>query len=99
MPDITMYGKMSKEDLAIELADVCNTLQSRIRELGGLVQDYNNDYYVAYFRAPGNSVSAKEREAEYSCLTLINERAVLDAEINALTVAKECIETILTYAP
>ena len=96
--DITTYGRLSKYELANELADVCNTLQAKMRELGALTQDYNNDYYVQYFRAPGNSVASKEREAEYACLQILNDRAVLEGEINALTVVKECIETIIEYA-
>lgn len=99
MLDITTYGKLTKEELCSELADVTNTLQSKLRELGGLTQDYNNEFYPLYFRAPGNSVSAKEREANYGCLQMVNDLAVLDGEIKALTIVKECIETILTHAP
>jgi len=98
MPDITTYGKMSRDELLNELADVTNTLQARLRELGGVTQDYNNEFYPLYFRAPGSSVTAKEKEANYGCLQLINDLAVLDGEIKALTVIKSCIETILPYA-
>lgn len=98
MLDVTSYGKLTRSELVSELADVTNTLQSRLREYGATTEDYNSQFYAAYIRVPGNSVAAKERDANYDCLPVVNELALLDAEIKALTTIRDCITTILPYA-
>lgn len=96
--DSTPYGKMNRQELADELYVLSDELRRRHIELGALTQDYNNDFYPEYFRAPGNSVTAKEKEANYKCLLLVNDLAVLNSEVHALEVMITCLTTILPYA-
>lgn len=98
MEQITNYGKLSAPQLRDELVSVVATLQSRVRELGGLQADINRVWYPAYAREPASSVSAKERAAEYACLDLINDKQEIEADVHALTVARDLIVTILPYA-
>lgn len=98
MIDCTKLGVMTQRELVDQLAQVTGNLESRIRELGGLTQDKNNDWYPAYFQAPANSVAAKEREAEFKCLPMINDMGMLQAEIDALTTIRDCIIVIIRYA-
>lgn len=81
-----------------ELDIVSNTLASRHRELGSVTQDYNNEFYHAYVRAPASSVAAKEREANYQSLTILNDMALIEAEIKALEVIVSCLLTMIPYA-
>ena len=98
MDSATAYGRMSVSRLIEELEGITLTLSSRMRELGSLTQDYNNDFYPTYFRTPGNSVAAKEREANYQCLQHLNEIALVEADIRALTTLRDLLLTMLPYA-
>lgn len=99
MEQVTNLGKLNKPQLRNELVDIVSTLQSRLREYGGIVADYNSSYYPAYAQCPSNSVSAKERAAEYECLDQLNDKVQLEAELRALTAVRDLIVTILPYAP
>jgi hypothetical protein len=94
----TTYGRMTQAELMHELDMVSNTLASRHRELGSITQDYNNEFYHAYVRAPSSSVAAKEREVNYQCLTILNDLALIEAELKSLEVMRTLILTLLPYA-
>jgi hypothetical protein len=96
--DTTTYGRLTRSELITELLTITGMLSTRCRELGSVTADYNREFYPAYFVAPGNSVSAKEREANYKCITLLNEMVELEAEIKSLEIIKHLIETILPHA-
>jgi hypothetical protein len=95
----TAYGRLSRGELIEELFQVFNTLAARIKELGALQQDYNNEYYPSYYRAPGNSVAAKEKEAEYNSLQLMNDLALCKADIDMLTACRDLLYFVIPYAP
>lgn len=96
--NITEYGRLSRADLITELCSVTNTLQSRIRELGGITHEYNITFYDAYAKEPGNSVAAKERAANFHCVPLLNDLADVEGEIKALTITRDTLLAILPYA-
>jgi hypothetical protein len=98
MESIFNYGKLTRVQLRSELVEVTATLTSRIRESAALHSDYNRSFYPAYAREPSNSVAAKDRAAEFACIDQLNDRLLLDAEVKALTEARDLIVTILPYA-
>lgn len=98
MEPITTYGKMSRGQLLNELGDVTSSLAGRIKELGALQADINNDWYPIYAREPSNSVAAKEKAANYACLAMLNDKEFLLAEIHWLTSAKECLMVMVKHA-
>jgi hypothetical protein len=95
--DLTIYGKLLPDELCEELAEVTALLYSKFKELAATKSDYNREWYPIYFRSPGNSVAAKEREANYECLQLLDDIDTLEADIAALTAGKECLTVILSY--
>jgi hypothetical protein len=98
MHPATAYGRLSRTELIDELFEVVNTLAAKIKELGALQQDYNNEYYPTYFRAPGNSVAAKEKEAEYNSLPMLNDMALIRADIEVLTTCRDLLYFVIPYA-
>jgi hypothetical protein len=98
MEPVNNYGKLSRQALITELVEVSATLTARLRELGGLKQDHNNSFYPAYFRAPGNSVASKEREAEYQTQDIINEMGHVEADIEILSKNRELLLFLIPYA-
>jgi hypothetical protein len=99
MHPATAYGRLTRLELIEELLEVINTLNGKMKELGALQQDYNNDYFPAYWRAPGNSVASKEKEAEYACLAMLNDMALIRADIDVLTSLKDLLYFVIPYAP
>jgi hypothetical protein len=97
MEQVNNYGKLTRPQLIDELTQVVSTLNARIREYGGLIQDRNNTWYPAYFRAPGTSVTAKEKEADYSAIEILNDIALIEADIRALTNARDCLHMVMKY--
>jgi hypothetical protein len=91
----TEYGKLSKDELLQELGEVSATLASRLKEVGALQEDLNNSWYPAYAQSASGSVAAKEREAEFACLDLMNEKMMVQAEIAHLTVLRDCLVTVI----
>jgi hypothetical protein len=98
MESITELGKMNRQQLATELVGIVATLASRIRELGALQSDINHVWYPAYAQEPATSVAAKERAAEYASIHLLEDKSSLLADIDALTVTRDLIVTLLRYA-
>jgi hypothetical protein len=86
-------------ELINEYVGICTVLSAKCKELGAVTADYNHDFYPSYFAAPGSSVTAKEKEANYKCLSLLNEKITLESEIQSLHIIKQLIETIIPYAP
>jgi hypothetical protein len=96
MRDTTTYGKLDHDELRDELVEVCAALIEAINELPPLTADKNRSWIEGYARSPGNSVAAKEREAEYQTLDVTNELTEVNLRIRALTVKRELLE--LLYA-
>ena len=97
MYQVTEYGKLNVPQLLEHLELVSNSIANNIRELASVTDDYNVEFYNAYARAATNSVAGKEREAEYQCLQLINQKLHLTAELDALNTIRDLIQLILEY--
>lgn len=99
MHPATAYGRLTRSELIEELFEVFNTLAARIKELGALTQDFNNEYFPSYFRSPGQSVAAKEKEADYNCLQIKNDIELCKADIDMLTACRDLLYFVIPYAP
>jgi hypothetical protein len=97
MRDTTTYGKLSPLDLKDELVEVCAALTAAYTELGPLYADKNRTWIEAYARSPGNSVAAKEREGDYSCLEIGNDLKVAELRVESLKVKQDLLKLLIYH--
>jgi hypothetical protein len=95
MRDTTIYGKLDDDELRDELVEVCAALVSAYNELGPLQADKSRTFIEFYARSPGNSVAAKEREADYHTLEINNDIQICELRIEALQIKRQLLEMLL----
>jgi hypothetical protein len=98
--NVLTYGKLTKDELREELVELTSRLSATYSDLAGQLQDQQRDYLSTYARSPGNSVAAKNREAQYYCEDLTRQIIGTRATINALVLARDLIVFLfLSKAP
>lgn len=95
---VTEYTRLPLKELLEELELMTSTLNSQVRDLTTAKEDYNRDYYTAYIRTPGSSVAAKDKEATYSCIELVNQISYIEAEIKAAENTIALLNTLILHA-
>lgn len=89
------YPTLTKHQLYLELVEVSRVLAYEHRELGTLSSDQHVQYLQQYSISLGNSVSGKEREAQFQVKELTHEVINSRAKINSLTVQRDLIVFLL----
>lgn len=95
MRQISEYQTMQEDELYHELIEVSRVLAAKHIELGTFCSDQHVSYLQSYLQSPGNSVAAKNREAEFNTKELTREIIELKAVINALTIQRDLITFLL----
>jgi hypothetical protein len=99
MQPIQEYGNLSSVQLYRELIEVSRILAYEHRELGVLSSDQHIQYLQQYSVSPGNSVSGREREAQFHTKELTGDIINCRARINSLTVQRDLISFLLANTP
>lgn len=98
MHSTTSYGELTDEDLRAELVELTSLLASAYGELALILQDQQRDYLTAYVRSPGNSVAAKNREAQHFTEELTRQLFEKRAYINSIVLKRELSMFLLSGA-
>jgi hypothetical protein len=97
MQPIQSYQELTNVQLRRELIDVSRILAYEHRELGTLSSDQHIEYLKAYSVSQGNSVSGREREAQFQTKELTHEIINSKAKINSLTIQRDLITFLLAH--
>jgi hypothetical protein len=89
------YKDLSRTDLYSELVEVSRVLMFEHTELGSLSGDQHVEYLKSFATSGGNSVSGRERDAQFQTKELTQEIIQSRARINALTVQRDLLVFIL----
>jgi hypothetical protein len=95
MRNVTTYNQLTEEEQREELVAVTSTLAAEYEHLGILLSDHQRDYLRDYATSPGNSVAAKNREAQYNNMELATEIFQMRAKINSLTLCRDLLTFLL----
>jgi hypothetical protein len=90
----TSYSTLDLDGLLSQYEGLVNTLNANYREYASITTSFNRDYLAAYARSPGNSVVAKEREADFNCQELKNDLTMLEYDIKALEASIEMVRVM-----
>lgn len=93
--DISLYPTLDTPQLYAELIEVSRILSYAHGELGVMMGDHHKDFLTKYIQAPGNSVAAKSRDAEYGTSELMREIINTRGQINSLTIQRDLIIFLL----
>lgn len=99
MQPIQTYDELTPTQLYRELIEVCRVLAYEHRELGTLSSEQHVAYLQQYSVSQGNSVSGREREAQFQTKELTHEIINSRAKINSLTVQRDLIMFLLQAKP
>ena len=98
MQNTLTYGQLTKKELLEELVELTSVLASAYGELALILQDQQRDYLQAYVRSPGNSVAAKNREAQHYTEELTRQLFDKRAYINSIVLKRELTMFLLSGA-
>jgi hypothetical protein len=93
--NVAEYGSLGIGELRAELIQITGAIASKYESLGAALADQQQDYITAYVQSPGNSVAAKNREAEWNTQVQIRDIIESRATINSLTLCRDLLVFLL----
>ena len=95
MRNVSTYTSSTDAELREELVLVTSALTAEYETLGVYLSDYHRDYLRDYAQSPGNSATAKNREAQYANMEMGAETILIRSRINSLILARDLLVFLL----
>ncbi len=95
MRNVTTYNTLTLQEQREELVAITSALAAEYEHLGIALSDHQRDYLRDYAVSPGNSVAAKNREAQYANMELATEIFHMRAKINSLIICRDLLVFLL----
>jgi hypothetical protein len=95
MRNVESYNKLTEDEQIEELVSITSSIAAEYQHLAIALADHQRDYLRVYATSPGNSVAAKNREAQYANMELATEIFHMRAKINSLVLCRDLLTFLL----
>lgn len=97
MRQITSYPSLSTEELITELADVTQLLKASLLQQSTAQSVYDKEHVNSYYNSQGHSVAEKNREADYSASSALDDLTEFNGQVLVHTVVRDFLTNLINW--